>query len=746
MEVMNQFFIHGSIHHTCSASFIALIPKVNDPMTPSEFRPISLIGVVNKIISKVLANRIKEVIKSVISNAQSAFVSDRNIVDGPLVINEIVAWAKRSKKSILVFKADIEKAYDTLNWKFLISILTYMGFPAKWRNWVMGILFAGRGSILVNGSPTGEFQYRRGLRQGDPLSPFLFIVAMEGLHILMERAKNASMFSGVKLPGNGPYVTHMLFADDSIFIGEWKEENIMNLKRILRIFHLASGLKVNPRKSQLFGVCCSETEVENMAGIFKCKPSKFPFTYLGLKVGANMNRIVNWKDVIDTFNKRLSNWKAKNLSFAGRVILIKSVLGSLPNYYLSLYKCPKTVLKTLEGIRRKFLWGGSNMMNKIRWVRWERIVASKDFGGLGIGSIKDLNLALLLKWWWRLKMEPNQIWASVVKAIHGSKRKIMTIPVKKSHTGVWKNIGEIETEFAKNNINISSCLRSEVGIGDRTMFWEDAWLGSEPLRLQYQEIYQLAKDKGVLVSECYKAFNGGRIWEWAWQRAPATSSEKKELDELNNRLVHYPIKVSSDIWYWKDEQQLTFTVKAVREALAQQMDLNTQASDFMWNKWASSKSNMFAWRAIDNKIPTAAALSERGMIVQNNRCKMCDIEEETADHVLLVCTFAKRVWEAIFGWMKCSEIRCSDSLRQVFQNVSELQRGRNKRKIIHAIALETIWKLWKARNDKIFKDKPGEIRNVVEDIKEESYQYVKERSRFKAISKQQWWDFNFDTE
>ncbi|XP_022023938.1 uncharacterized mitochondrial protein AtMg01250-like [Helianthus annuus] len=171
--------------------------------------------------------------------------------------------------------------------------VTHMGFPPKWRNWVMGILFAGRGSILVNGSPTGEFQYKRGLRQGDPLSPFLFIVAMEALHNMMKKARSVNLFSGVNLPGNGLHISHMLFADDSIFVREWNEDNARNLKRILRIFYLISGLKVNPRKSQLFGVCRSETEVIEMASIFKCRAGKFPFIYLGLKVGANMNRIAN---------------------------------------------------------------------------------------------------------------------------------------------------------------------------------------------------------------------------------------------------------------------------------------------------------------------------------------------------------------------------------------------------------------------------------------------------------------------
>ncbi|KAJ0881016.1 putative RNA-directed DNA polymerase [Helianthus annuus] len=267
---------------------------------------------------------------------------------------------------------------------------------------------------------------------------------MEALHVMMSKAKLAGIFTGVKLPGEGLTITHMLFADDSIFVGKWESNNIKNLKRILRCYYLVSGLKVNQRKSQLFGVGVEENDVVTMATTFNFKPGNFPFTYLGLKVGANMNRIINWKEVVDTFNRRLSNWKARLLSFAGRVVLVKSVLGSLPNYYLSLYKCPIAVIKVLEGIRRKFLWGGSSSNKKMIWIKWEKIVASKEFGGLGVGSIRDLNLALLVKWWWRLKMEPHQLWVQVVEAIHKNKRRVSMVPVKKEQTGIWKTIVEVE--------------------------------------------------------------------------------------------------------------------------------------------------------------------------------------------------------------------------------------------------------------------------------------------------------------
>ncbi|GJR44673.1 RNA-directed DNA polymerase, eukaryota, reverse transcriptase zinc-binding domain protein, partial [Tanacetum coccineum] len=186
LAFVRHFFKTGILPRGCNTSFITLISKVLSPMVISDFRPISLIGAQYKIIAKVLANRLARVIDTIISLEQSAFIKHRQILDGPLMVNEVIQWCKRKKSKLMVFEIDFEKGFDTISWDFLFQVLHFMGFNETWIKWISGCLHSASTSILINGSPTCEFNIHRGLRQGDPLSPFLFIIAIEGLHVAME--------------------------------------------------------------------------------------------------------------------------------------------------------------------------------------------------------------------------------------------------------------------------------------------------------------------------------------------------------------------------------------------------------------------------------------------------------------------------------------------------------------------------------------------------------------------------------
>ncbi|GKA81473.1 RNA-directed DNA polymerase, eukaryota, partial [Tanacetum coccineum] len=286
-EAVDYFFVKGTFPKGCNSSFITLIPKVLDAKLVSEFRPICLIGCVYKIVTKILANRLMEVISELVSDTQSAFVAGRQILDGPFILDELIHWCKRRNKQAMFFKVDFAKAYDSIRWDYLLDVLEAFGFGPVWRSWILGSLNSSKASILVNGSPSNEFTFHCGLKQGDPLAPYLFILVMESLHLSIRRMVDNGLYKGIQLPG-AVSISHMFYADDVMFLGEWSDENFKVIVNILKCFFIASGLRINFSKSQLLGVGVSNEVVKLAAASIGCSIMEKKFCYLGVTVGDRM--------------------------------------------------------------------------------------------------------------------------------------------------------------------------------------------------------------------------------------------------------------------------------------------------------------------------------------------------------------------------------------------------------------------------------------------------------------------------
>jgi hypothetical protein len=220
-------------------------------------------------------------------------------------VNEVVDLAKTAKQKCMIFKVNFEKAYDSVNWKFLVYMLKKFEFAEKWIRWVEACVCARNLSVLVNGSPTREVKIERGLKQGDPLAPFLFLLVVEGLSLLMSRAVSLGYFKPFDIKNSGIVVSHLQYADDTLFIGEACVENLWCVKAILRCFELMLGLKINFAKSMIFGVVPDEPFMRVASKFLNCKVGKFPFIYLGLPVGANPRKESTWEPVIEVLQRRL---------------------------------------------------------------------------------------------------------------------------------------------------------------------------------------------------------------------------------------------------------------------------------------------------------------------------------------------------------------------------------------------------------------------------------------------------------
>jgi len=199
--------------------------------------------------------------------------------------------------------------------------------------------------------PTDEFPLERGLRQGDPLSHFLFLFAAEGFNVLTNAVVGAHLFTGYGVgKGDEVRLTYLQFADDTLIIGEKSWLNVRTMRSVLLLFEELSGLKVNFNKSMLTGENISASWLSAAAVLMNCRRGIIPFVYLGLPIGGDSRKISFWKPVIDRIVSRLSSWNHKFLSFGGRLVLLKSVLSSLPDYFLSFFKAPTGIISSIESI------------------------------------------------------------------------------------------------------------------------------------------------------------------------------------------------------------------------------------------------------------------------------------------------------------------------------------------------------------------------------------------------------------
>ncbi|KAJ9698883.1 hypothetical protein PVL29_007787 [Vitis rotundifolia] len=299
--------------------------------------------------------------------------------------------------------------------------------------------------VLVNGNTKGWVKASRGLRQGDPLSPFLFTLVADVLSRMLLRAEERNVLEGFRVGRNRTRVSHLQFADDTIFFSSTQEEDMLTLKSVLLVFGHISGLKVNLDKSNIYGINLGQDHFYRLAELLDCKASGWPILYLGLPLGENPRACGFWDPVIERILSRLDGWQKTYLSFGGRITLIQSCLTHMPCYFLSLFKIPASVTVRIERMQGDFLWSRVGEGKRDHLVSWDVVCIPKAKGGLGLGRISLRNSALLGKWLWRFPREGSALWHQVILSIYGSHSNGWDANtfVRWSHRCPWKVIAQV---------------------------------------------------------------------------------------------------------------------------------------------------------------------------------------------------------------------------------------------------------------------------------------------------------------
>jgi len=324
----------------------------------------------------------------------------------------------------LCLKVDLQEVFDNVNREFIYYIMHRMGFSSKWISWIKACIESPSFSIMLNGSPSGFFSSSRGIRQGDPLCPYLFVMEF-GMHL-------STLSGNLKALRRGEdNVTHLLFADDMLVFCRGHQNSVRTLNTLLEDVHLNTGLQINRSKSRLFFSkgCTNKDSLANSLGV---SIGTMPLKYLGLPLTSVYPKAKHFVPLLDTTRRKIDGWSLNLLSFPGRLELIKSVLHYLLSYWVFSFRLPCSVIKELESIYAKFLWNG-----RMHVWKWSDICMPKREGGAGLRRISDIVQAAGVSLVWRL-CSTKTIWISWMHAQYIKGKHITEVDASLIDSGTWK--------------------------------------------------------------------------------------------------------------------------------------------------------------------------------------------------------------------------------------------------------------------------------------------------------------------
>ncbi|KAL0281797.1 UNVERIFIED_CONTAM: hypothetical protein Sradi_7286600, partial [Sesamum radiatum] len=430
-----------------NATLLVLIPKVQLPLSVSDFRPIACCNVIYKAITKIIVRRMQQVLHLLIDSSQNAFVPGRSIADNVLLAQELLSGYNVSKlPPRCTIKVDIQKAYDSVCWDFLLEGLRIFNFPPQFIGWIEQCISTAAYSVSFNGGIHGFFKGSRGLRQGDPLSPSLcHCHGIMARYIEAKRQSSDSFSYHWKCKDLG--IINLCFADDVLIFCAGSLHSVSIIKDSLSTFAAMAGLHVNPNKSQVILSKSVRSERQQIIDLIGFHEGTLPIKYLGVPLVASRLTIEDCKPLLHKVDSRLAGWSHLNLSMAGRVQLIKSVLSSLHMYWASVFLLPKSIINAIESRMRSFLWQGSSGRG-IAKVSWAQICKPIAEGGLGIKRVLFMNQALMMKQLWRLLQRDTQsIWVAWV------------MQVRLRNTTIWSTNSASSSWCWKKLIKLSAIMK-----------------------------------------------------------------------------------------------------------------------------------------------------------------------------------------------------------------------------------------------------------------------------------------------
>ncbi|KAL0405661.1 UNVERIFIED_CONTAM: putative mitochondrial protein [Sesamum latifolium] len=553
----------------------------------------------------------------------------------------------------VALKLDVSKAYDRVEWPFLESVLSKIGFHQKVVSLIMLCVTSVTYSFLLNGTQFGYLKPGRGLRQGDPLSPYLYLFCAEAFSGLIRQAENTGQLQGVAA---------------------------------------ASGLRISVQKSAMVvSKNVARDWQEELASILGVQLVQKHDKYLGLPTIVGKSKREVFSSLKERIWQKLNNWASKKLSQAGRAILIKTVTQAIPTYVMGCFSVPESLLTELEGLMAKFFWHGE-LDNKIHWLSWSKLCRSRTEGGLGFRRLKEFNTALLAKQAWRIATRDDTLLHQIFKQRYfpGSNFFAATTGSKPSYT--WRSL-------LRSRDLLTAGTRWRIGDGQTARIVGEPWL---PRPHTFQLIMKpRTLHCGMKVATLMDA-------EQRWNENLIREEFRPTDAEC---ILSIPLREGTrDEIVWHYEKKGTFSVRSAYELTKALTNASCSVSatdwKFLWKARVPPKIKMFAWRGGMNALPTLENLKRRGLELDIT-CSCCGVEPENLSLVLFQCTFSRLVWAiSNIPWSVLEGQ--SDKGGAWLQEIhGQLDSGD------FALFLCICWGLWMQGNKRLFEGSSGNADEVI---------------------------------
>ncbi|KAG7577371.1 Endonuclease/exonuclease/phosphatase superfamily [Arabidopsis thaliana x Arabidopsis arenosa] len=697
-----DFFKTGKLLKQVNATILALIPKTDSADRLGEFRPISCCNTIYKVISRLLAKRLKLFMDLAVQRNQVAFIKGRLLCENVLLASELVAdFNTPGPVSRGCLQIDISKAFDNIDWGFLTNILVALDLPTMFINWLTECFTTPSFSVALNGELIGYFPGKKGLRQGDSISAPLFALVMDTLSKQLDLATTSGRIQAHHLCVN-PLVTHLSFADDILVFFNGQEASLIAILDVLAQFKSVSGLGINLSKSCLFLDGSNFDLISQISSRHNLTHGSLPIRYLGVPLLPSKLNASDYQPLIDRIKGRISSWTNRHLSFAGRLQLLHSVINSTINFWASIFILPNKCIAELEQLCSAFLWKGAASSARGAKVSWEVVCSPKSAGGLGLKRLADWNQIFGLKLIWLLFSQAGSLWVSWVKNHLIRGRCFWDADFRFTGSWIWRRLSKLRV-LARPFIFCS------VQSGCLALFWHDNWTNLGPLIDIVGPAGPRVTGIGLLATVSEAVVNDA--WFLPRGRHPL-------VQLLRNCLLSHPPPLETEtrkvLFLWKidaDQAQGHFSSSKTWKHLHPPGPTKAWFTQ-VWFKERIPKLAFMFWLTVQDRLTTRDRLRRWNLPIPA-ACLLCQTDEESRDHLFFQCTYSNTIWQELFGRFSPSP---STQFGLLLNWIKKPTTNRKLNSICKLVLQALVYNIWKERNARLHSVSPRSTTQLKREI------------------------------